>query len=352
MTRSRPLSVAYLLDDTVMFGGVKVVLRQADLLTELGHDARVVSRGPRPDWYALRAPFERVDRFTRDTIPPSDVTVATYWTTIGPAREAAHREVAHYCQGFEASYTHNLADHPAIVEAYAVPVPALVVSPHLGELLAQRFARPSRVVLQPLETFWRPDLRARLRRRPARPARILVPGPWEGDWKGVPTGLQAVAELRRRGVACRLVRLSQYPLRRDEESLLAPDEYHHHLPPREAARVVAGCDLMIAPSWEQEGFGLPVLEAFAAGVPVVASDISSFRGFASPAAHLAPAQDARAFADGAEALLTDALRWRRQRRRGFAVAARYTPRRAARSAVEALRWVASGEWRSQAARAG
>ena len=40
-----------------------------------------------------------------------------------------------------------------------------------------------------------------------------------------------------------------------------PDEFHCRIPPADVARLIAGCDLMLAPSWEQEGFGLPVLEA-------------------------------------------------------------------------------------------
>ena len=339
------LSVVYFLEDTVLFGGVKVILHQANLLADRGHSVTVVSRGPSPGWFHLRADFRRVSTFSKDTTPPADVTVATYWTTIAPALEAAHGEVAHYCQGFEATYTHNTADHSAIVEAYRQPLPALVVSQHLGQLLREDFGRPSRLVVQPLESFWRVGLRSRLKRRASAPPRILVVGPWEGDWKGVPTALAAVDEIRRNGFDVRLIRLSQYPLSAPEESQLAPDEYHCHIPPEEVAPLVRGCDLLLAPSWEQEGFGLPVLEAFASGIPVVASDIASFRGFAATAAVLVPAQDPIAFSSAARKILENPKRWRRHRAAGLAVAARHTSRRAADSAETALSWVASGQWR-------
>ena len=349
MKTHEPLSVVYLLEDTVLFGGVKVILRQADLLTVQGHDVTVVARGPQPDWYDLKTRFLQVAEFSRENVPPADVVVATYWSTITAAIEVAHNEVAHYCQGYEASYTHNTADHDAIVRAYTCEVPALVVSDHLGELLNRRFARPSRRVLQPLEAFWTPkDPRQRLRRNALHPARILVPGPWEGDWKGVPTGLRAVIELRKRGFDVRVVRLSQYPLTDAEQDVLEPDEYHLRVPPVEAARIVRSCDLTLAPSWEQEGFGLPVLESFAAGVPVVASDIAAFRGFAADAALLAPVADAVAFATHAAKLLSEPPLWRHHRKLGFSVAAGYSSRRATRSAEDALRWVASGAWRTQA----
>ena len=90
MPSSTRLSVVYLLEDTVLFGGVKVILRQANLLADRGHRVTVVSRGSSPDWFQLRAEFRQISTFTRDNMPPADVTVATYWTTIIPALEAAH----------------------------------------------------------------------------------------------------------------------------------------------------------------------------------------------------------------------------------------------------------------------
>ena len=128
-------------------------------------------------------------------------------------------------------------------------------------------------------------------------------------------------------------------------SKLSRDEYHCHLSPKEAAPLVRSCDLLLAPSWEQEGFGLPVLESFASGVPVVASDIAAFRGFAAPAAALVPALDPVAFSSAARKILRDPTRWRNHRRAGLRVADRYSSSRAATSAESALRWVASGQWR-------
>ena len=221
-----------------------------------------------------------------------------------------------------------------------------MVSPHLGRLLDEDFNRPSRLVIQPLEVFWKAGLKSRLKRRSATTPRVLVVGPWEGDWKGVPTALDAVSRMRRIGRDVRLIRLSQYPLTDAERTRLVPDEYHCHLEPEQAASLVSACDVLLAPSWEQEGFGLPVLEAFASGVPVVASDISCFREFANKTATLVPARGSTAFAEAAAEVLDNPGVWRHHRKAGLAVARKYSPRRAADSAEEALRWVASGNWRS------
>jgi glycosyltransferase involved in cell wall biosynthesis len=337
----RRLRINYLLEDTALFGGVKVPLHQANLLHRCGHHARVISRGPRPDWYPLEVPFSLVSEFSVETVPDADIHVATYWTTIGPAESLPSGQVVHYCQGYEAIYNHNQDQHPEIREQYSRSLPAFVVSPHLADLLRREFGRPARVVTPSLEPMWH----ARFRIAPNRPPRVLVVGPFEIDWKGVATALEALRLLREEGFALELVRVSQWPLTEAEQNLLRPEEFHHHVEPSEVVRVMAGCDLLLAPSWEQEGFGLPALEAMACGVPVVASRIDSFSGFAGEAAELVPAQDAAAFADAARSILQDRGRWRRMRRRGLRVARRFSERRTLKVLEQALSWAADGHWR-------
>jgi glycosyltransferase involved in cell wall biosynthesis len=332
--------VVYLLEDTTLFGGVKIVLHQAELMARRGHDVTVVSKGERPSWFPLRAGFLQVPALEPRYFPKADVTVATFWTTMEAAAAVTSGTAVHYSQGFEASYTHNVAEHPAILEAYRTPLPCFTLSPHLAVLVKERFGRASRVVPPALAPYFRPALR----RRPHRTPRVLVVNPFEIDWKGVATGLEAVRSLRRGGVAVRLVRLSQWPLTDAERAMLAPDEFHHHLNPREVARLLCSADILLAPSWEQEGFGLPVLEAMGCGVPVVASDISAFRAFAGTAAVLVPPDRPEAFAEAARAILGDPGRWRTMRRRGLEAAQAFSEGRVARTAQDALYWVAEGQW--------
>jgi glycosyltransferase involved in cell wall biosynthesis len=340
--------VRYLLEGSALFGGTKVALRHAELLARRGHRVSVVGREPPPAWHRPEGAVGFVTRPDLDLagLPPADVTVATYWTTLAPAAAAAGA-VLHLCQGYEADYRHNRADHAAIRAAYALPLPAIVVSPHLGELLAREYGRPWRLVPQPLEPAFRPAFR----RRPRRPPRVLVVSPFEIDWKGVATALEAVALVRERGVDCRLVRLSQWPQPAAERALLAADEFHCALPPAAVPALVRGCDLLLAPSWEQEGFGLPALEAMASGVPVIASDVPCYRAWAAGGALLVPRDRPERLAAAALALLAEPARWRRLRRAGLALARGHGEEAAAAAVEAALEWTVSGRSRAAPAAA-
>src|SRR2546430_342254 len=73
-----------------------------------------------------------------------------------------------------------------------------------------------------------------------------------------------------------------------------------------------------------EGFGLPLLEAFAAGTPVVASNAGAIPEVAGDAALLSAPEDAQALADNLLRLLTDQPLRERQVAAGRARAALYS----------------------------
>ena len=84
---ARSLRIAYLLESAELFGGVKVVLQQAEGLARRGHRVTVVSPGPPPDWFELRsARYERSAFADSRDLAAADVRVATLWRTVAPAR--------------------------------------------------------------------------------------------------------------------------------------------------------------------------------------------------------------------------------------------------------------------------
>jgi alpha-1,3-rhamnosyl/mannosyltransferase len=93
--------------------------------------------------------------------------------------------------------------------------------------------------------------------------------------------------------------------------------------------------MLVLPSFE-EGFGLPVLEAMASGVPVVVSNRGSLPEVAGAAATPVDPEDIERLSQEMADLL-DTDRARQAISRGFAEAERYTWRRCAQAAMGAYR---------------
>lgn len=87
----------------------------------------------------------------------------------------------------------------------------------------------------------------------------------------------------------------------------------------------------------EEGFGLPVLEAMARGVPVVASDTPAIAEVAGGAALLVDPYDTAGLADALQEACGDASRRREMARRGLERAGLYTWEETARLTLEAYR---------------
>jgi len=101
------------------------------------------------------------------------------------------------------------------------------------------------------------------------------------------------------------------------------------------AALYAGCAAFAYPSL-YEGFGLPVLEALAAGAPTVTSDRSSLPEVAGDAALLVDPTDTAALRAALERLLTEPELRGRLRARGKAQAARFSWAASAEALLSAL----------------
>jgi glycosyltransferase involved in cell wall biosynthesis len=328
--------ITYVLPRPELGGGNKVIFQHVNLLEGAGEEVTVLGDGPRPDWIHLESAYHDLQQGA-PRLASQDLVVATYWTTIAVARGLVLGPLAHFCQGYEGGLAHLRPVWPEIEAAYSLPLPGLVVGPHLQDLLRRRFGRESAVAPPPLDPLFRPAPRWGPRRRPW----IAVPGIFGADVKDVGTALAAIALLRRQGIAARVLRFSVLSLGDEERRLLAPDRYLCGVRPEEIARVLRRCDLLLLPSREAEGFGLPLLEAMASGVPAVASLIPSTEHLAGDAARLVPAGDPAAFAAAAGELLTHRPAWRRARAAGRQAARRYLPAAVLPRLTGALRWAAA-----------
>jgi alpha-1,3-rhamnosyl/mannosyltransferase len=139
-----------------------------------------------------------------------------------------------------------------------------------------------------------------------------------------------------------LLRISVLPAGTEENRRRRADRFLHGVPPERVAEALRRCDLALFPAAPGEGFGLPLLEALASGVPAVASRLPSTRFMTAGAIPLVPPGDAAAFAAVADRLLAAGADWRRVRRDGLRAARRFAPGRVADELEEAVVWAAAG----------
>ena len=106
----------------------------------------------------------------------------------------------------------------------------------------------------------------------------------------------------------------------------------------ELAEAYRTADLLAHPS-RYEGFGLQIVEAMAAGTPVLCTDGGAQPEVAGGAAAIVPAGDVEAFAGAATAILRDPEKQEKMRSLGKARAARFTWDATARATLETYSFV-------------
>ena len=319
------MRIAYLLDSTEVSGGVFVALLQAEALSRRGHRVAIVSPGPEPRWFPLplsRARFERSSFADSRELASAEVRVATFWTTVEPALAGAPGPVFHLSQGYEAAFSFYAGQRDRIEAAYRLPTRKLAISETLAARLEAAGHGPVENVGQAFDPA---PFSPRTEPRPsAGTPVILVVGPCAADVKGIRVAYAGLAAWRRDGGAFHLRRAATEPPTEEERSGDLVDEYHRAVPPERMPFLYRDSDVFIAPSRAEEGFGLPVLEALASGLPCLLSDTPGHREMAADAASYFADGDPEALAAAIPALLTPQAR-ARARTHGPPAAARFDP---------------------------
>jgi glycosyltransferase involved in cell wall biosynthesis len=207
---------------------------------------------------------------------------------------------------------------------------------------------PARVTTIPLGISKRFQPRADPGGRPAgtnaaRPLRLLHVGHC-GFYKNIEGILRAIPAITRKlGRPVVLVKVGT-PFTAEQRELVAQlriGAQVEHLG-AVAAEALPGvyqdAQLLLMPSWH-EGFGLPVLEAMACGIPVVASDRGSLPEVVGDAGLLVDPQDMDGLAEAAVRVLSDRGLRARLRRRGLERAALFSWERTARQTLAIYRSV-------------
>ena len=140
--------------------------------------------------------------------------------------------------------------------------------------------------------------------------------------KGIAIALGGLALWRLRGGRFRVRRISTLPMSDAEKATAVVDEYHHRLSPERMPFAYRASDAFIGPSRREEGFGLPVVEALASGLPCLLSDTAGHREIAGDTARYFPEGDPNGLADALPSLTTAEAR-ETARRKGPATASRF-----------------------------
>ncbi|HEU4806170.1 MAG TPA: glycosyltransferase [Nitrobacter sp.] len=141
------------------------------------------------------------------------------------------------------------------------------------------------------------------------------------QWKNFGALIRSQAALRRRGVMARLAILGDGPLRAELNALITDLDLHDRVSLEGFATDIVEwlrrSDLYVSTSL-YEGQPNAVLEAAAANVPLVLSDIAAHRELFGDEAILVDRQDPEAIADGISQLLGDRVQARRNAAAAFA----------------------------------
>lgn len=209
-------------------------------------------------------------------------------------------------------------DYPALARSHAARADAVIVSSHYAATEVTRELQLDRArvhICPPGRPAWADEVRGRrskrARRRAGEGGHILFMGTLSLR-KNVGTLLEAYARLRstRTDVPPLVLAGHRTPAssRWEERCEQSPLKGHvtitGYVDTAQKIELYANAAMLILPSYE-EGFGLPVLEAMACGVPVVVSSRGSLPEVAGPAATPVDPDDVDGFVAQMAALLDD-----------------------------------------------
>jgi phosphatidylinositol alpha-mannosyltransferase len=132
------------------------------------------------------------------------------------------------------------------------------------------------------------------------------------DRKGLPHLLKAFRLMRKSGIECRLLVAGSGPQEREDRRYvmtrgLTNVVFLGRVTDSEKSQLFKTADVFVSPATGRESFGIVLLEAMAAGTPIVCSDIHGYKGVVQRGrqAILVPPHDAKALAAGISELVAD-----------------------------------------------
>ena len=265
------LRIVYVTEDTGVGGGHRVVFEHLDGLAERGHECELWSLDGPPDWYDLKVPvrtFDDYDELTEALAPVEALKVATWWNTSAPVWNASVRRgiPVYFVQDIETSYYPNHPHvHSHVLATYRQEFRFLTTSQWVAERLRELGVDPH--IVPPgvdLETF--DDLGMEReenvvlslgRTNPLKNFDLTL-----AAWESMPNGRP---ELWLFGI--------------EPELGDRPGARYFERPSDAEVNELLNRTTALIQTSRHEGFCLPLLEAMAAGAPVVCTDAHGNRDF-------------------------------------------------------------------------
>ncbi|MEZ5921242.1 MAG: glycosyltransferase family 4 protein [Parvularculaceae bacterium] len=284
---NRPLKINILIHRPSPSGGARVIARYARLLKEKGHEVTITGLTPRKlgmreklkrllkskpplkshfdhEGLELNLVADRMDVRGED-LPDADIVVATFWITaewmaLLPRSKGKH---VYFVQGHEAALDH--VDTARAEKTYRSDAYLITVSNWLSGVLLDKYRRgDADIVLNAIDAHDFAPLTPRNKNSSP------VVGFLASNNAVKRTDI-AVAVLEKLKLQIPDLSVRAFSAHAPGEGYDAPSWMNIAVAPspEEIREIYGACDLWLFTS-DEEGFGLPILEAFAAGTPVLA----------------------------------------------------------------------------------
>jgi glycosyltransferase involved in cell wall biosynthesis len=211
-------------------------------------------------------------------------------------------------------------------KAFRLPTIKFAVSKHLCDLVKDRFQEECFLLSNGIDlSVFRPNTGQDSKER-GKNWRIVSIGHYKSKTKGIEHILNAIGLLKSSGYSIHLTRIAGGPISVEEKQSGLVDSYFQSIPERDVAGIIQASDVLVLGSLEEEGFGLPALEAMACRIPCVLTEIPAFLNLDEQGdfACFVPPRDPQAIADGVRKIIMNKEYRSGLEQRGLQVAQNYS----------------------------
>lgn len=212
------------------------------------------------------------------------------------------------------------------VKAYSLPSVKMAVSKHICKSIQDRFQQNCFEISNGIDHIvFNPGVVKECMEF-GKQWRIVSIGSYKVKTKGIEFILGSIRLLKEAGFSVHLTRIAGVPISSAEKDSGLVDSYYQAIPEGKVADLIRASDVMVLGAMEEEGFGLPAIEAMACKTPCILTLIPAFIDFDEKRdfACFVPPRDSQAIADGVQKIMLNKGYRECLERRGFQVAQNYS----------------------------